>query len=64
MAEAWAGSQESFDMIRVFSGVLEDLIDQTKQCSTDDEFSTHLVRFVEVLSIMFAGNSALRGCKK
>ena len=50
-------------MIRVFSGVFEDLIDQTDQYSTDDEFSTHLVKFVEVLSIMFAGDSALRGCK-
>ena len=50
-------------MIRVFSGVFEDLIDQTDQYSTDDEFSTHLVKFVEVLSIMSAGDSALRGCK-
>ena len=35
MAEAWAGVQGSFDMVRVFSGVIEDLTDRTKQCSTD-----------------------------
>ena len=30
------GSQDSFDMVGVFSGVVEDLIDRKKQSSTDD----------------------------
>ena len=63
MAEAWAGVQGSFDMVHVFSSVIEDLIDRTKQCSTDNESSAHLVGLVEVASIIFTGDTALRCCK-
>ena len=45
-AWAWAGAQGSFDMVRVFSGVIEDLTDRTKQCSTDDKSFAHLVELV------------------
>ena len=61
--EAWADSQSSFDIVGVFSGVIEDLIDRTKQSSTDNEPSAQLVRFVEVASRMFAEGSARSGCK-
>ena len=57
------GSQGSFDMVCVFSGVIEDLTDRTKQSSTYDEPSDRLVRFVEVALIMLTWNPDLRGCK-
>ena len=63
MEESWAGSQGSFDMVCVFSGVIEDLTDRTKQSSTYDEPSDRLVRFVEVALIMLTWNPDLRGCK-
>ena len=63
VAEAWAGSQCPFDVVCVFSGVVENLTDLTEKSSTYDEPSTHLFRFVEVASIMFVWNPALRGSK-
>ena len=63
VAEACTGLQSSFDMVGMFSGVIEDLIDRAKQNSTDNEPSAHLVRFVEVTSCMFAGGSVRSGCK-
>ena len=61
--ETWTGTQRSFDMIGVFSGVIEDLTDRSKQGSSDNEPSAHLVRFVYVTSSMFERSSARSGCK-
>ena len=50
LLEMWTSSQSSFDMVGVFSGVIEDLTHRAKQSTTDNEASTHLVRLVEVTS--------------
>ena len=63
LAETWTSSQRSFDMVGVFSGVIENLTNRVKQRSTDNEASAHLVRLVEVTSSMFAWASARSGCK-
>ena len=63
LVETWTGPQHSFDMVGVFSGVVEDLTNRAKQSSTDNKLSTYLVRFVEVTSSMFAWDSARSGCK-
>ena len=63
VAETWTSSQSLLDIVCVFSGVIEDLTNRAKQSSTDNESSTHLVRFVEVTSSMFAGGLAGSGCK-
>ena len=59
----WTGAQVSFDMVRVFIGVIKDVTDRTKQCSINDESSAHLVELVEVASIMFTGDTVLKCCK-
>ena len=54
------GSQGPFDVVGVFDGVVENLIDRAVQRSTNNDNSVQLVRFVKVASIMFAEDPSLR----